>query len=465
MRGSRRHFLGTLGGLWLAACAREQGLGQSATAPTTPDSGSSLPDVLVIGAGMAGLAAARALVDAGRQVIVLEARQRLGGRVWSTQLGGHTFDLGASWIHGTEGNPLTALAQQAGAKTAATDYERMQRYAADGTALDDAADAELAALWQDFRGWLDGFANGSGADVGLQAAIEAFSQVRMLKPAARQRLDYLLATEVEHELAQDAKLLSARHFDDAEQFPGPDVVFAGGYAQLIAAVGQGLDVRLGVAVARIDTSTGVARVTDQTGKVWQAPRVVVTLPLGVLKSGQIEFVPPLPPPVQTALGRLGMGVLDKVVLGWHTPQWPDQHLFGRLTQPATDPWVEWLNLAPQTGVPALIGFVAGAPALALEAQADAELQALALAGARSMHEGELPAPTLFARTAWGKDPFALGSYSSIGVGGSRADCDTLAQPVSPHLYLAGEHTHGAHQGTVHGALLSGQRAAAQVLAT
>lgn len=464
MRQSRRQFVSTLGGLWLLACVRDQSRGEATTAAAAPDAGAPSPDVLVIGAGMAGLAAARALVDAGRQVIVLEARQRLGGRVWSSQLGGHTLDLGASWIHGTEGNPLTALAQQAGAKTTATDYERMQRYAADGTELDDAADAKLTALWQDFRGWLPGFTTGPGPDISLQAAIEAFALVRKLTPAARQRLDYLLATEVEHELAQDAKLLSARHFDDAEQFPGPDVVFPGGYGQLIAAVAQGLDVRMGVAVARIDTSTGVARVTDQTGKVWQAPRVVVTLPLGVLKSGQIEFAPPLPTPVQTALGRLGMGVLDKVVLGWNTPQWPDQHLFGRLTQPATDPWVEWLNLAPQTGVPALIGFVAGAPALALEVQSDAELQAHALAAAQSMHEGALPAPTLFARTAWGKDPFALGSYSSIGVGGSRADCDTLAQPVSPQLYLAGEHTHGAHQGTVHGALLSGQRAAAQVLA-
>ena len=76
----------------------------------------------------------------------------------------------------------------------------------------------------------------------------------------------------------------------------------------------------------------------------------------------------------------------------------------------------------------------------------------------------MPEPVAFARTAWGKDPFALGSYSSIGVGGSKADCAALAQPIGGRLFLAGEHTHGEHQGTVHGALLSVERAAAQVLA-
>ena len=285
----------------------------------------------------------------------------------------------------------------------------------------------------------------------------------------------MLASTVEHEYAQDATLLSMRHFDDSGEFQGCDVLFPGGFHQLIAATAEGLDIRLGVQVSRIDTSDGRAEVHDTRGGVWSADVAIVTLPLGVLKAGDVTFDPPLPKRVRHAIDKLGMGVLDKFALVWPAeslpplreapaPAWPIDHVLGRITDPESDPFVEWLNLRVLLGTPALLGFVAGAPALALEARSDADAAAAALQAARSMLGASLPAPTTFVRTAWGQDPFARGSYSSIGVSGSRKDCDALAQPVAEGLLLAGEHTHGEHQGTVHAALLSGQRAAKQALA-
>ena len=434
-------------------------------------------DVLVVGAGMAGLTAARELMAKGKRVIVLEARDRIGGRIWTETVGGQRLDLGASWIHGVRGNPLSALASKVGARTVATDYESMQRFDASGRPLTQAEDDALERLWQRWEAWraakLD--AGTGGKDRSLHSGVEAFVAAAGLSAAQHTQLRSLLCSNVEHEYAQDAALLSLQHFDDTGEFDGGDGLLPGGYHALLAEVARGVDVRLGVQVARIDTSDDEAEVHDVRGGVWRADVVIVTLPLGVLQAGEVRFEPPLPNRVQRAIGRLGMGVLDKVALVWPEAAlaarpvgaeggWPAEHILGRVTDPTLDPFVEWLNARVLLGAPALLGFVAGAPALALEARSDAEVAAAALVAARSMLGASLPPPAAIRRTAWGRDPFARGSYSSIGVGGSRRDCDELARPVSDALLLAGEHTHGEHQGTVHGALLSGQRAAKQALA-
>lgn len=467
--------------------APPSGAGAPARGATTPDAagtsaepkmaGTREADVLVIGAGMAGLTAARALQAAGKRVIVLEARDRIGGRIWTETIAGQRVDLGASWIHGVTGNPLSELAARVGAKTVPTDYESMQRFDPSGRPLTDAEDAALERLWARWEAWREAqLERESGrADRPLRAAVEAFASAQRLSPDARVQLRALLCSTLEHEYAQDAGLLSFRHFDDTGEFGGGDVLLPGGYHALVAEVARGVDVRLGVQVANVDTRGEGATVRDAGGAVWQADVVVVTLPLGVLKAGDVRFEPPLPSRVQQAIGRLGMGVLDKIAMVWPesalatrapgtSGAWPAEHVLGRVVDPDRDPFVEWLNVRALLGAPALLGFVAGAPALALEARDDAAVADAALGAARSMLGASLPTPAVVRRTRWGSDPFARGSYSSVGVGGSRRDCDALARPVSEALILAGEHTHGEHQGTVHGALLSGRRAAEQALA-
>lgn len=425
---------------------------------------------------MAGLTAARELMAKGKRVIVLEARDRIGGRIWTETVGGQTFDLGASWIHGVRGNPLSALASKVGARTVATDYESMQRFDASGRPLTQAEDDALEALWRRWEAWREATleAEPARSDRSLRSGVEAFAAQQRLPPELRTQLRSLLNSTIEHEYAQDAALLSLRHFDDTGEFGGGDVLLPGGYHALVAEVARGVDVRLGVQVARVDTSDDEAEVHDVRGGVWRADVVIVTLPLGVLKAGDVRFAPALPTRVQRAIDRLGMGVLDKVAVVWPdqalaarpvgTDAWPADHVLGRIADPDVDPLVEWLNVRALLGTPALLGFVAGAPALAFEARSDAEVADDALRVTRSMLGASLPPPSAVRRTAWGRDPFARGSYSSVGVGGSRRDCDELARPVSDTLLLAGEHTHGEHQGTVHGALLSGQRAARQALA-
>jgi monoamine oxidase len=424
-------------------------------------------DALVIGAGAAGLAAAAALRAAGLSVAVLEARPRLGGRVWTdTGLGGLPLDLGASWIHGAgPRNPVAALARELRVATLPTDYDNLRAYDSDGRPVDDARhaaiDARLDAL-------LDGAARigarRGGERLSLQQGLDAALGARRLSERERRELNYALNTTIEHEFAADAAELSLLGYDAGfGAFPGGDALFPGGYGQIVAGLARGLDVRLGQPVRRLSYgANGV--VAETTAGRLRAERAVVTLPLGVLKAGDVRFDPPLPPAHRQATAALGSGVLNKLYLRFPRVFWErDVELIGLLSERKGE-WAEWLNLAFYTGEPILLGFNAGSYGRATESLDDRALVAAAMAALRAIHGPRIPAPTAMLRSRWLGDPFARGSYSFVAVGAGPDAHTLLAAPVGERLFFAGEHTSAEHPSTVHGAILSGQRAAAELLA-
>jgi monoamine oxidase len=216
------------------------------TAACTPDHRAppGTKSVLIVGAGMAGLAAARSLADAGWPVRLIEARDRIGGRVHTNRDWGVPLEMGASWIDGTKDNPLTELAQRAQVQTVATDYDRAAKVA---------VDPRLQPLHYHERTWRKFVerARDNVDDGSLGAAVDAAATSEQLSDAERAQLAYYVNTEIEDEYAADASQLSATTFDQGKYTGGPQVIIPSGYDALPRLLADGLQIVLKTPVTAI----------------------------------------------------------------------------------------------------------------------------------------------------------------------------------------------------------------------
>lgn len=425
-------------------------------------------DVIVVGAGIAGLTTARALALNGASVVVLEARERIGGRTWTDDALGVPVDLGASWIHGIDGNPLWSLA-------AAFDIETVEftvgSFQFDGRpiAWHDPSGARLAdvpsgAFLADLHtvdgllpAAVDATAPGTSyADV-VASVVASLGWV----DSRARRVEEYMAHRSEDLCGAPVTDLDAHGLDE-EHVAGDEVVFPGGYGQYVTALAAGLDVRTQAVVTLVEQNDERVRVTTTDGAVFCAQDVVVTVPLGVLQSGDVRFDPPLVAPVAGAVERLGMGVYDKVFLRFPSTFWDAWVI--RQQGPAGTDWHSWYDMSRVTGEPVLAALVGGDGARRLETLTDEEVVAEGMAALRRMYGPDVPTPDAVRVTRWAADPFARGSYSYLHLGASPDDHDLLGTP-SGRVQLAGEATWSDDPATVHGALASGLRAANRILDT
>lgn len=446
---SRRALIGRLG----AGCAWSLAAG----APLAVHAATTPRRIVVVGAGVAGLAAARRLADAGHGVTVLEARDRLGGRLATDRSLGLPFDTGAAWIHGATGNPLVALAQRAGARTVRTDAGSRLVFRPGARPVSEADLDRAEARWQAIVQKIDDEIDET-EDVTLAEAIDEFDPGFLDDPLAA----WTVASDTEDDVGAAVDDVSAYWFDEDEAYPGPDLMLPGGYDAILAPLAQGLDIRLSEVVTRIARRPDGAVVETATGR-FEADHVVCTLPLGVLKAGRVAFDPPLPAAVDAAIAAIGVGAVTKVALRFDRRFWPaDRRFFGHVDA-LRGRWPTFLSLSGLSG-DALVGFATGPYATVAEAMTPEDRLADVMAVLADMFGPGLPAPTGVVASAWLQDPYAFGVYSLPALGTTPKHFATLAAPIDDRLVLAGEHTDFARHGTVHGALLSGERAAATILA-
>lgn len=425
------------------------------------DSGSREADVLVLGAGIAGLAAARTLADAGLRVIVLEARDRIGGRMWTDHSLGMPLDLGASWIHGVKGNPIAELAAQWKVRTIPTNFDNFTTFHADGSELSTDEEEQMEELFNSVYTQVEQMQEDTENDMSLQAAFDEVIASRNLSTEELRRLNFYIQAETSLEYGADPADLSLWNWDQDEELGGKEVVFPGGYNQITDGLAKGLDIRLGVKVDSIRYGSDGVDVKTSSG-AFRGDRAIVTFPLGVLKQGSVTFDPPLPESKQSAIDRLDMGILNKVYLKFPKVFWDEEiEGFGYMGE-ALGEWNDWLSFAPYINQPVLMAFHGGAKGFALEELSDEEIVSGAMKTLRIIYGDEIPELEGYVITRWGKDPFALGSYSHIPPFASGDDLDALFEPVENVLYFAGEATHRAFPATVHGAYLSGIAAAQEI---
>jgi polyamine oxidase len=428
--------------------------------------------VLVIGAGMAGLVAARLLHDSGYKVTVLEARDRIGGRVWTDDRIGAPVDLGGSWVHGVEGNPLTLWCDKLGVKLISSESDRViidprasgatrtsqRRKAFMGTAAFHTAIA--------FASWKSKFlTNVRGPrSISVKDAIEPLLHASWLPEVDR----LVIGTFVEGSEGVNGSVwdqLSAEEWFPSEGLDG-NAQPQGGFHRLLDDAALGLDIRLDTPVAVLAWNGSGVIATLKSGERLEADRAVVTLPVGLLRDGRFRLDPLPPLEQQKAIDRLGYGagVLAKIYLRFPHQFWPDKSKwFGRLPD-APDKrgtFNTFVSHAEETGQPILLSFANGHSAVRYDREfSDEQVKDAVLASLRRMFgRDKVPEPEAIVFPRWLSDPWSMGSYSYPAIGSPTEDRDDHARPLGNRVFFAGEATEPVEYGTVHAALWSAELAA------
>lgn len=360
--------------------ARESGLRAAVEVAAVAEPGER---VTIVGAGVAGIAAARQLADAGFEVLVIEARTRVGGRI-STVTDAEDWpfpiELGPSFVRNVAESPIDEELARLGVVSlpfpAIPDTRTSSGTVPEPSTI--GAETIAAAL---------AWAADQSQDISVERALVDSGEEAKLSVAPgdtgvseRDWLDYEIATRLKIDAGTGASQLSAWYAaESARGVTEQDRLVLGGFNTLVTDPAKGLEILTSSVVTRVAASDDGVSLRLGAGEALSADRVIVTVPLGVLQKGGIEFEPPLPFAQRGAIAALGMGLLDKVWLRFDEPFWDtDASLWTVVGGDADFP--VWVNLMPLTGQPVLMGIVAAENAVRLAEVSDAEFLEAALLG-------------------------------------------------------------------------------------
>lgn len=403
-------------------------------------------DVVVVGAGAAGIAAGRRLRELGLTFEILEARSRPGGRAWTVNLDeGFPIDLGCGWLHSADENDWARFAERERVPLDKTPppWQREQ----DQVNFPAREQRKFRAAYAAFQERIAAAAR-KQQDCAASEFLEAGDRWNGLMNA--------ISTYANGVELADLSIRDYANYHDTEV----NWRLATGYGALIARCGVGLPIRYHCATKRIDHSGKIVRVETDAGVV-EARAVILTVPSALIADETLRFTPALPDKLGAA-ANLPLGLADKVFLYVETPELlpREGRLFGATDRTATGSY----HLRP-FGWPLIEGYFGGAHARALEEEGEAAFAAFAidqLVAILGVEWRSRLKPAAASR--WFLDPFARGSYSYARVGHAEARA-ALAEPIDGRLFFAGEATSLHDFSTAHGAYRTGVRAADEASAT
>ncbi|XP_041104008.1 lysine-specific histone demethylase 1B [Polyodon spathula] len=436
--------------------------------------------VIVIGAGPSGLAAARQLQNFGIQVIVLEARDRIGGRVWDDTSLGVTVGRGAQIVNGCINNPIGLMCEQLGIKMHKLG-ERCDLIQEGGRVTDPTIDKRMDFH---FNAILDVVAEWRKVktqhqDVPLGEKIQEIYKDFIHESGIQfsdleEKVLQFHLSNLEYACGSNLKQVSARSWDHNEffaQFTGDHTLFNAGYSSVISKLADGLDICLKTPIQSIDYSGDEIKVATSNGSQWTAQKVLVTVPLALLQKNVIQFNPPLPERKLKAIHSLGPGIIEKIALQFPYRFWDGKiqgaDFFGHIP-PSSDKrglFGVFYDMDPQGKQSVLMSVITGDAVSFIKDLEDKQVVDMCMNVLRELFkEQEVPELMKYFVTRWSKDIWSQMAYSFVKTGGSGEAYDIIAEDVQGKVFFAGEATNRHFPQTVTGAYLSGIREASKIAA-
>jgi monoamine oxidase len=432
----------------------------------------NVTQVLIIGAGMSGLEATRLLQENGITTLVLEGRNRTGGRIWSIRSkSGMMLDLGASYIHGIYGsipsglltNPIWDLVQEAKIRTRKTERRfYLGSYPVDDNKLN-------ARNWyKEFIHFVREETRNSSANFSFEYYANLFSTQKNFTEKQQyaffNHVHFVIGdtegTELDTINAKTYLDLTSTHHGEWRIFDQT------GYTALIDYLSRDLtNIRLEQVVTKINYTDKFAQVSTKDGGVYRAEYVLITIPLGVLKSKQIEFNPPLPQWKLDVIDRIGFGYYEKVFLLWDRAWWNvTDFYFVRTSSQSTEfRYYVYANKWNNKSMLTCIFSGRAASRLISKQNQNEVIEEIRDTLQKMFPDIVVPPPVESYMTNWNEDSFSYGSYSYISVKQKYEDPLYLSEPIGDRLLFAGEATSTDTYGYTHGALLSARREVSRLL--
>lgn len=440
------------------------------------------PSVIVVGAGTAGLAAAKTLQGLGLKVTVLEAKSQIGGRVCDDDSLGVCVPMGAQILNGALNNPIAIICEQAGILVNSLS-DSCEVINVNGELVDKQTDERMDfhfnAILDIIADWRKG--KELTQDTSLLAKLKEMHQQfldesQLSFTTEEESLMNFHISNLEFACGDTLRNVSALHWDQNEDYPqfsGENLVLPGGISQVLSKLAEGLDIDLDTKVTKVDYGEETVKVVSENGKEWTADKVLVTLPLAVLQDKDVEFSPCLPEWKSKAMKSLGVGKIEKIILRFPRPFWrkkiKDCKVFGHIPEKQDN--VGYFNVFYDFSTDKvdkmylLVTHLTGS-ALKLRDRLDRDVVAACMEVLKALFPEEtVPKPLDYFVTKWTKDPYSKMCYSYVPIGVDGDAYDIMSQDVASKVYFAGEATNRQFPQSVTGAYVSGVREAHKIFST